>query len=569
MRPVMPALFTSPVTVPNRSIAAGTTVAAASRSARSTRQQQHACTGCLARKHDLGGIRLTIAVGEHQVVSVGGEPFGDRGADAATGPGDDRDGAVRGIRLHGDQPMAHERGSGAGAGSGRTIGRMAREEASPPEGNSFTRFFERVDRALEPVFGAPPITADDDRPETPADQQTCPICGHPMFEHVIDHSTPNTVLVCPTDDRLPERDESAPYNELGMPATGRRLEKYEERAEEARRTRRTRRAALTWSGCCARGRSARATRSPSRPCRAASKPDETALFERGVAAVGRLGFVVRVAPSIEVGRHRWWMSAPPADIAAELNGLFRDPDVRAILPLTGGRAALSYLDLLDFDAVRTDPKPLLGFSDIATLHLALHARTGLVTLHSDLLTHGFGYWDELADDRRREVEDVYRRVLTGDPDPVRLPQLGIWECWRPGRATGRLIGGLLNRLVRVQATPHALDANLFDGALLFWEEVGTSDSVVWNDLHVLRQAGVLDRIAGMIVGPTSTVELLDEGPGALRDVVLDVLGDRDIPVLGNVDIGHEPPNVPLPLGVLAEVDADAASITLLEPALER
>ena len=296
--------------------------------------------------------------------------------------------------------------------------------------------------------------------------------------------------------------------------------------------------------------------------------DEAALFERGVAAVERLGFVVRVAPSVELGRHRWWMSASPADIAAELNELFRDPEVRAILPLTGGRAAFAYLDLIDFDAVRRDPKPLLGFSDIATLHLALHARTGLVTVHSDLVTHGFGYWDELADDQLRELEDVYRRVLTGAPDPVQLPNRGSWECWRPGRATGRLIGGLLNRLVRVQATPYALDASRFDGALLFWEEVGTSDSVVWNDLHVLRQAGVLDRIAGMVVGPASTVECLEEGPGALRDVVLDVLGDREIPVLGNVDIGHEPPNVPLPLGVLAEVDADAASVTLLEPALE-
>ena len=55
----------------------------------------------------------------------------------------------------------------------------------------------------------------------------------------------------------------------------------------------------------------------------------------------------------------------------------------------------------------------------------------------------------------------------------------------------------------------------------------------------------------------------------MREVVLDVLGERDIPVLGNVDIGHEPPNVPLPLGVSAEVDADAASITLLEPAFVR
>jgi muramoyltetrapeptide carboxypeptidase len=299
------------------------------------------------------------------------------------------------------------------------------------------------------------------------------------------------------------------------------------------------------------------------------EPDEAELFERGVRAVEGLGLTVRVGPSVELGRHRWWMSAPPADIAAELNGLFRDPEVRAILALTGGRAALSYLDLIDYDAVRRDPKPLLGFSDIATLHLALHARTGLVTLHSDLVTHGFGYWDELPGDRRREVEEVYRRVLTGDPAPVRLPRLGSWERWRPGRATGPLIGGLLNRIVRVQAGPFAVAAGSFDGALLFWEEVGTSDSVVWNDLHVLRQAGVFERIAGMIVGPTSTVETVGEGPGALRDVVLDVLGDRDIPVLGNVDIGHEPPNVPLPLGVPAELDADAASITLLEPAFIR
>ena len=297
--------------------------------------------------------------------------------------------------------------------------------------------------------------------------------------------------------------------------------------------------------------------------------DEAELFQRGVRAVEGLGFTVRVAPSVDLGEHRWWLSAPPADIAAELNGLFGDPEVRAILALTGGRAALSYLDLIDYDAVLRDPKPLLGFSDISTLHLALHARTGLVTLHSDLVTHGFGYWGELADDRRRELEDVYRRVLTGDPAPVRLPQLGSWECWRSGRATGPLIGGLLNRIVRVQAGPFAVAAESFDGALLFWEEVGTSDSVVWNDLHVLREAGVFERIAGMIVGPTSTIETSEEGPGTLREVVLDALGDRDIPVLGNVDIGHEPPNVPLPLGVPAEVDADAASVTLLEPAFIR
>jgi muramoyltetrapeptide carboxypeptidase len=78
---------------------------------------------------------------------------------------------------------------------------------------------------------------------------------------------------------------------------------------------------------------------------------------------------------------------------------------------------------------------------------------------------------------------------------------------------------------------------------------------------------VLDRISGTVVGTVVDVNPTEGGPDTLRDVVLDVLGDRDIPVLGNVDIGHNPPNIPLPLGVRAELDADALTISLLEPAV--
>ncbi len=107
---------------------------------------------------------------------------------------------------------------------------MARDTASRPEGNAFTHFFDRIDRALLPAFGPPPVV-DEEAPERAPVDEVCPICGHPMFEHVIDRTTSNTVLICPTDERLPEPDVTGPYNELGMPASGRRLEKYEERNE--------------------------------------------------------------------------------------------------------------------------------------------------------------------------------------------------------------------------------------------------------------------------------------------------------------------------------------------------
>jgi len=295
------------------------------------------------------------------------------------------------------------------------------------------------------------------------------------------------------------------------------------------------------------------------------EPDEVALLERGVETIEQMGFSVQVSPLVDLDRRWWWAAARPREVADEFNRLLRDPKVRAIFGLTGGKLALSYLDLIDYAAVLADPKPFLGFSDIAVLHLALHSMTGLATIHGELVTYGFGSWEELDNSRRTQLADIYRRVLTSDETPVVLTAGRQWETWRSGRAQGPLVGGLLNRLVRFQATPYALSPQRFAGAILFWEEVGTATSVIWNDLQVLRSSGVFDRIAGMVVGAPTDVAPKDGGPDTLREVVLDVLGDRDVPVLANVDIGHSSANLPIPLGVRAELDADALSLSLLEP----
>lgn len=109
---------------------------------------------------------------------------------------------------------------------------MAREAASRPgDGNAFTRFFDRVDSALEPIFGAPLATGGLEQ-EDAAELRTrpCPVCGHAIFEHTFDDLSGNIVMTCPTSERLPERATTGPLNELGMPAHGRRLERYEQRA---------------------------------------------------------------------------------------------------------------------------------------------------------------------------------------------------------------------------------------------------------------------------------------------------------------------------------------------------
>ncbi|GAB3276546.1 S66 peptidase family protein [Kineosporia babensis] len=299
------------------------------------------------------------------------------------------------------------------------------------------------------------------------------------------------------------------------------------------------------------------------PLHAQYEPD----LQQAEAVLQRMGFRVRRSGLLQVGQRHRWSAARPEQIADEFNGLLRDPEVRAIMAHDGGQTALGYLDLIDVEAIRRDPKPILGYSDISLLHLVLYQRTGLVGFHADLATPGLGgAWQRVTAQRRAELEQLYVDLLTGSSP--KLPAGEGWECWREGQAEGRLIGGVINRIVLNQAMPSALPLEWFDGALLFWEEMGGHASYVWSYLQVLRHAGILDRIAGMVVGVPRDIAGLEgqeEGP-SLREIVLDVLGERDIPVLGNVEFGHAGPNLPMPVGIRASLDSRRRTLTLLEAA---
>ncbi|MFE5012188.1 MULTISPECIES: LD-carboxypeptidase [unclassified Streptomyces] len=304
------------------------------------------------------------------------------------------------------------------------------------------------------------------------------------------------------------------------------------------------------------------------PLHAQYEPD----LEHAVVVLERMGFRVRRAPLLEAGRHRWWSAATPAEIAKEFNALLRDPEVRAVIAHDGGQTVFGYLDLIDVEAIRADPKPILGYSDISLLHLVLYARTGLVGFHADLATPGLGgHWQAAPAARQAELEKLYSTLLTSTQPIGVLPATPSWECWRAGRAEGQLIGGVINRVALVQATPYALPLERFDGAVLFWEELGGQAAHVWSYLQVLRHASIFDRISGMVVGIPTAIEGLDspDASPTLREMVLDVLGDRDIPVLGNVEVGHAGPNLPMPVGTRVALDAQQRTLSLLEPAVVR
>lgn len=331
-------------------------------------------------------------------------------------------------------------------------------------------------------------------------------------------------------------------------------------------------------------------------------------FERGVAYLEKLSYRVRVMPHAR-GRlaHR---AARYEDQAADLNQAFADPEVRMILTTIGGYTSNGVLRFLDWDLIRRNPKIVIGYSDTTALLTGIHTRTGLVTLYGPALLPTFAEHPEMLPYSRESFLDVVAGktprwapspVLTEellmwdeeDDRPRRMRRNAGWRVLRAGRARGPLIGGNLTVLLALAGTPYFPDVT---GKILCIEDDSESP-LPYYDLHLnqLREMGVFDRIAGLLIGrPQGLMPAGDDAsdngaagdaagsaspddtsgdaavspPGyGFAELLQEQLGGYDFPIAWGVDFGHTDPMLTLPLGVLAAMDTDSQTLTLLEPAV--
>ena len=238
---------------------------------------------------------------------------------------------------------------------------------------------------------------------------------------------------------------------------------------------------------------------------------------------------------------------------ADLNDAFRDPGVRAIVATRGGAGAYRIADAIDVDAARADPKPLVGFSDITFLHLAL-LRAGVGGIHGCLVGS-------------RAQASVHQLLMTTDPVVLHRDTVAVSAAVEaPGRARGRLVGGNLASV----ATSVGVGLPSLAGAILFLEDqrlvgLGTLD----RQLTQLITSGALDGIAGVALGSFEGFRGYADRGWTFADVVNDRLGGLGVPVLGGLFAGHgltgadgTPDQMALPLGPLATLDTETGTLVV-------
>jgi muramoyltetrapeptide carboxypeptidase len=250
--------------------------------------------------------------------------------------------------------------------------------------------------------------------------------------------------------------------------------------------------------------------------------------------------------------------------AADINAMFADPSVRAIFAARGGWGSARVLPYLNWDVISANPKLLIGFSDITALHLAIAARGGFPTIHAP---NAGSNWGPLSlETFRRLAFDAalpfYQNPQFGDASTASGPA-GV-ETLRPGQASGRLIGGNLTVVSTLMGTPFMPS---FDGAILFLEDVDEAVYRIDRMLTQLALGGVLRRVAGVVFGRCMRCA----APGApsggftLSDVLVRHLRPLGVPAFSGAMIGHIANQLSLPVGVRAQIDANAGTIRILDP----
>jgi muramoyltetrapeptide carboxypeptidase len=274
---------------------------------------------------------------------------------------------------------------------------------------------------------------------------------------------------------------------------------------------------------------------------------------------------------VELGKHinaqNGYLAGTDAQRAADLNEMFRRPEIRGIVTFSGGYGCSRILPLLDYEQIKRSPKVIIGHSDITALLIGIHRKTGLITFHGSSGLTGVGDYAK-AHLRRALMSTTTLGEIAKPPTPAQgtIERTNRLISIVPGRATGQLVGGNLTLVTNLIGTPFEPDTT---GKILFLEDIGEEPYRIDRMLTQLWLAGKLQAAAGIALGrfvDCYPKEFRASFPQtiSLENVFRDRFTPLGKPTLYNLMFGHIRENAVLPIGATATLDATAKTLVVTE-----
>ena len=289
---------------------------------------------------------------------------------------------------------------------------------------------------------------------------------------------------------------------------------------------------------------------------APSSPVDRKSIEAAADFLSKRGHRVKLAEHLF--ERRGYLAGSDEHRAEDFNAMFASSDVQLILVAKGGYGAARILNRLDYGVIQSNPKPLVGFSDVTAIQTALLSRCNLVSFYGPLAAVGFS---------GRSASRCYSGLMDLLSARPGFPLIGSqWprsvEVLSSGQAEGRLIGGCLSVLVSLLGTPFFPNV---ERPILFIEDVDEPPYRIDRYLTQLELAGVLGSASAILVGSLAHCYSRRKKPTlTAREVLMEKLGSLGCPVVIGMPFGHIAGGVSLPQGVRARLDTDTRELELMD-----
>jgi len=300
-------------------------------------------------------------------------------------------------------------------------------------------------------------------------------------------------------------------------------------------------------------------------------------FERAMKYLSEKGF--QIIEGKLTGKYDYYRSGSIKDRAEELNELIRDPEVKCIMSTIGGMNSNSILPYIDYEALKKNPKIIIGYSDVTAILLAIYAQTGIITYYGPALVASFGEFPPYVDETFQYFKEILmdetvipytfeppehwteEHIKWETQDRSKEKRKNEWVTVFDGVIRGRVIGGNLNTIQGIWGSKYMPEIK--NGDILFIEDSLKDIATVERSFSFLKVNGVFEKISGIILGKH---ELFDDSKTGRKpyEVLLEVLGERKLPFIADFDCSHTHPMLTLPIGCEIELNATDKKISIIE-----